>query len=112
MSTEAVHRSRFFTEGEILSLRPDGGRMASEDWNDPVAHAVAITASGGRVTLLINAWWDPLTFRLTAEASGASVFLLVDTAGEGAATRDLGAVEEVVVVRRSLMLLGRSSGRP
>ena len=54
MSTQALHRSRFFTEGEILWLRPDRGQMTSEDWNDPVAHAVAITKRGGPFTLLIN----------------------------------------------------------
>jgi hypothetical protein len=38
--------------------------------------------------------------------------LLIDIAGDGGAARDLGAVEEVVVVGRSLMLLERSPGRP
>jgi|HubBroStandDraft_6_1064221.scaffolds.fasta_scaffold52921_3 hypothetical protein len=47
MNTQALHRNRFFTEADILWLRPDGGQMTSEDWNDPVAHAVAITAPGG-----------------------------------------------------------------
>src|ERR1700759_606842 len=30
MSTQALHRSRSFTEGDIAWLRPDGGQMTSE----------------------------------------------------------------------------------
>jgi glycogen operon protein len=107
LSTPMLHRSRFFTEGEIVWLRPDGGEMTPGDWNDPSAHAVAISAPGGRFTLLVNAWWEPLAFRLPAVADGEALSMLVDTAGEGDAVRDLGPVDDVVVAGRSLMLLAR-----
>lgn len=40
--------------------------MASDDWNKSFAHAVAVTAPGGRFALLVNAWWEPPTFHLPA----------------------------------------------
>ncbi len=108
LSTQALHRSRFFAEGEILWLRPDGGQMTPDDWSEPFAHAVAITSPGGVFILLINAWWDPLSFRLPTQTPSASVSVIVDTAGDGAAARDLGPVNDVIVAGRSLMLLRRS----
>jgi pullulanase/glycogen debranching enzyme len=107
LTTPAFHRRRFFAEGEIVWRRPDGEPMTPEDWNDSVAHAVAVTGPGARYTLLVNAWWDPLSFHLPAEIRGGPVCALVDTSRDGAAARDLGPVEEVVVAGRSLVLLER-----
>jgi isoamylase len=112
LSTRVLHRSRFFAEGEILWLRPDGEQMTSGDWNESFAHAVAVTAPGGRFTLLVNAWWEPLSFHLPTEVRGESLFSLVDTAREGAEARELSPVDDVVVAGRSLMLLERSDREP
>jgi glycogen operon protein len=109
LSAPTLHRSRFFAEGEILWLRPDGEQMTPDDWNDSSAHAVAVTAPGARFTLLINAWWEPLSFRLPAELRGESLSSLVDTARDGADARDLSPGDDVVVAGRSLMLLARSA---
>jgi glycogen operon protein len=112
LSTRVLHRSRFFAEGEVQWLRPDGEQMSPDDWNEPFAHAVGLTAPGGRFTLLINAWWEPLSFRLPAEIRGESLSSLVDTARDGAEARHLGLVDDVVVAGRSLMLLERSASQP
>jgi glycogen operon protein len=112
LSTPALHRSRFFAEAEILWLRPDGEQMTAEDWNESTAHAVALTAPGGRFTLLINAWWEPLSFRLPTEIRGESLSAVVETARDEDEPRDLSQVDDVVVAGRSLMLLERSAGQP
>jgi isoamylase len=111
-STPALHRSRFFAEGEILWLRPDGEQMTPDDWNEPFAHAVSLTVPGGRFTLLVNAWWESLSFRLPPEIRGEPLSSLVDTARDGTAARDLGPTDDVVVPARSLMLLERSARQP
>lgn len=86
--------------------------MTADDWNESFAHAVAVTAPGGRFTLLVNAWWEPVSFRLPPEVRGAPLSSLVDTAREGAEARHLGPVDDVVVAGRSLMLLERSARQP
>ena len=112
LSTPALHRNRFFTEGEIVWLRPDGQQMTPADWNEPFAHAVGVTAPGGRFTLLVNAWWQPLTFRLPTELRGERLSVLVDTSRDHGPTRGLGPVDEVGVAGRSLMLLERNTRAP
>jgi pullulanase/glycogen debranching enzyme len=68
-------------------LRPDGQQMTPADWNEPFAHAVGVTAPGGRFTLLVNAWWQPLTFRLPTELRGERLSVLVDTSRDHGPTR-------------------------
>jgi isoamylase len=108
LSTPALHRTRFFSQGEVIWFRPDGEPMTPDDWNEPFAHAVGLTAPNGRFTLLLNAWWEPLSFRLPADLRGESLSALVDTARDGASAHDLGPAEDVVVAGRSLVLLERS----
>jgi pullulanase/glycogen debranching enzyme len=86
--------------------------MTAEDWSEPFAHAVAIAAPSGRFILLVNAWWEPLTFRLPTGLGGESLSVLIDTACDGAAARELGPVDDIVVAGRSLMLRDRSSLQP
>ena len=55
-------RTRFFRDGELRWLRPDGEAMANQDWNDPDARALAVAGSAG--ILLVNGWWETLEFQL------------------------------------------------
>jgi len=112
LSTPALHRSRFFTEGEIVWLRPDGEPMSPVDWNKPYAHAFAVGAPAGRFALLVNAWWEPLTFRLPAEFRGERLSVLVDTSRDHGPPRGLGPQDEVGVAGRSLMLVERTTSLP
>jgi glycogen operon protein len=112
LRTPALHRDRFFRGDEIVWLRPDGEPMTATDWNEPFAHAMAVTAPGGTFTFLVNAWWEPLSFRLSTQLRGERLSVLVDTSGTGAAPRHLDAVDEVLLPGRSLMLLERDTREP
>jgi glycogen operon protein len=109
LGTPALHRSRFFAGGELLWLRPDGEQMTPDDWTEPFAHAVAVTAPGGPFALLVNAWWEPLTFRLPPDVRGWDLASLVDTARKDAEPHHLSPVDDVLVAGRSLMLVERSA---
>ena len=93
-------RERFFTDGELSWLRPDGGQMQAGDWSDPGARAVAVGGANG--LLLVNAWWEPLTFRLPGDTGWA---VELDTADQAGGRRASGSVE---VAARSLVLLSAS----
>jgi isoamylase len=112
LSTPALHRRRFFAEGEVVWLRPDGEPMSAADWNEPFAHAVAVTGSDGRLMLLVNAWWEPLTFRLPAALCGERLSVLVDTSRDQGTTYSLTSANEVGLAGRSLMLLRQNAGEP
>ena len=103
LSHPALHRRRFFAEGEIQWLRPDGREMTDADWSEPFARAVAVTSATGPLMLLVNAWWEPLTFQLPERLRGEPTSIVVDTAGDGTAV--VGA--EVTVGPRSLLVLSR-----
>jgi isoamylase len=106
LSTPVLHRNRFFGGDELVWLRPDGQPMTPADWNAPFAHAVAVTSSGGRLMLLVNAWSEPLTFRLPPEWRGERVSARVDTSCEATErARDLDPADEVLVAARSVLLL-------
>jgi glycogen operon protein len=94
---EIFRRDRFFADGELRWLRPDGAPMRGDDWADPNARAVAVGTSNG--LLLINAWWEPLTFRLPADAEWMAE---LDTAGANGGRRLSGTV---VLAARSLLAL-------
>ena len=103
MSHPALHRRRFFADGDIQWLRPDGGEMTDSDWSQAFARAVALTSAKGQLMLLFNAWWEPLTFRLPEQLRTSAMSVLVDTAGNGAGV----AANEVTVDPRSLLVLSR-----
>ena len=109
LSRAGLHRSRFFTEGEIAWLRPDGGPMSDTDWNEPFAHAFALTAPEGELTLLVNAWWEPLSFRLPVQSAGEQLQVLIDTSRDNAAAGGFLPADEIAVPGRSLKLLSRAS---
>ena len=103
MSHPALHRRRFFADGDIQWLRPDGSEMTDADWSESFARAVAVTSSTGPLLLLINAWWEPLTFRLPERLRGESMSTVVDTTGDGTALDG----NELTVGPRSLLVLSR-----
>jgi isoamylase len=94
---EIFRRDRFFADGELRWLRPDGAPMLGDDWADPNARAVAVGTSNG--LLLINSWWEPLTFQLPADAEWMAE---LDTAGANGGRRLSGTV---VLAARSLLAL-------
>jgi isoamylase len=100
-----LHRRRFFREGELEWLRPDGQPMNAADWTDPGARAVCVTGGDGAIVLLINGWWEPLGFIVPALRS-ARFDVLVDTSSEAGVTT-IGPAEQVQLDGRSLMLLRR-----
>jgi glycogen operon protein len=90
-------RGRFFADGELAWLRPDGNPMQGADWSDPRARAITVATAGG--ALLVNAWWDPLTFHLPGDGAWA---VELDTADPAAGRRASGSIE---LAGRSLVLL-------
>jgi glycogen operon protein len=94
---EVFRRGRFFVDGELAWLRPDGAAMQGADWSDPGARAVAVATVGG--ALLINAWWEPLTFRLPSDGGWA---VEIDTADP---TTGRSATGTIQLAERSLVLL-------
>ena len=90
-------RTRFFRDGELRWLRPDGEPMSAEDWANPQARAVA--AAGAEGLLLVNGWWETLEFRLPA---GRAWRVELDTAAPGDG-RTAGAA--IALEGRSLVLL-------
>jgi isoamylase len=78
-SHPALERRRFFAEGEIEWLRPDGRPMTDSDWNASFAHAVAVGSRDDALLLLINAWWESLDFAIPERFQGARHAVAVDT---------------------------------
>jgi isoamylase len=90
-------RGRFFVDGELTWLRPDGGPMQGADWSNPDARAVTVATAGG--ALLVNAWWELLTFRLPGDGAWS---VQLDTSDPTGGRRASGSLE---VAGRSLVLL-------
>jgi glycogen operon protein len=104
--SQVLKRRRFFREGELVWLRPDGAPMSDADWSNPVARSVAVAAQGGGFLLMVNGWWEPLTFTLPAPLRTETFSVAVDsslTPGPSA----IGPVEAVSLEGRSLLLLRR-----
>ena len=97
---EIFRRDRFFADGELRWLRPDGAPMQGADWTNPDARAVAVGTANG--LLLINAWWEPLTFRLPADAEWT---VELDTADAAGGRRAMGTL---ALAARSLVALSAS----
>jgi isoamylase len=105
---ERRRRRRFFTEGEILWLRPDGEHMTADDWNTPSARALAASPADHRFLLLVNGWWEPLTFTLPAPLRQQRLSVAVDTTPQSGPAR-VGPGDEVTVGARALMLLEKAA---
>jgi glycogen operon protein len=100
----ALLRRRFFQDGEIIWLQPDGAPMTAADWAAPFARAVAAAAAHGQFVLLVNAWWEPLTFRISAQLPAARLSVAVNTSSEPGPS-SVEPAAGIVVQGRSLMLL-------
>jgi glycogen operon protein len=94
---DVFRRGRFFVDGELQWLRPDGAPMQGADWSDAGSRAVAVATAGG--ALLVNAWWDSLTFRLPGDGAWA---VEIDTADPAEGRTASGTIE---LAGRSLVLL-------
>ena len=99
-----LHRRRFFAEGELEWLRPDGAPMTDADWSEPFAHAVTIAPASGRLILMVNAWWEPLSFQLPAPKGNETPVVVIDTAGEHQQA-NVDPATGITLAPRSLVLL-------
>jgi isoamylase len=111
LSQPALRRRRFFAEGEILWLRPDGEQMTADDWNTPFARALAATPADHRFLLLVNGWWEPLTFTLPAPLRQQRLSVVVDTTPQSGPAR-VGPGDEITVGGRALFLLEKAQPAP
>jgi isoamylase len=111
LSHPVLRRRRFFGEGEILWLRPDGEQMTADDWSTPFARAVAASPVDHRFLLLVNGWWEPLTFTLPAPLRQQRLSVAVDTTPQSGPAR-VGPGDEVTVGARALMLLEKARPTP
>jgi isoamylase len=99
-----THRRRFFVDGEIDWLRPDGERMTAADWGAPIARALTVASADRGFVLMVNGWWGPLSFRLPEGLRGNAMTVAVDTSQAiGPAT--IGPMDAIELVGRSLVLL-------
>jgi isoamylase len=105
-----LHRGRFFAEGDIEWLRPDGEPMSDGDWAAPFAHAVTVAPVSGRLVLMVNAWWDPLTFHLPSRHLTGTPGVVIDTAG-GDSDSNIDPGAGIVLAARSLVLLERGTAQ-
>ena len=105
-----LHRGRFFAEGDIEWLRPDGEPMSDGDWAAPFAHAVTVAPVSGRLILMVNAWWDPLTFHLPSRHLTGTPGVVIDTAG-GDSDSNIDPGAGIVLAARSLVLLERGTAQ-
>jgi isoamylase len=104
LSHPVLRRRRFFTEGEIFWLRPDGEQMTADDWNTPFARALGASPADHRFLLLVNGWWEPLTFTLPAPLRKQRLSVAVDTTSQSGPAR-IGPADEITVGGRALVLL-------
>jgi glycogen operon protein len=89
-------------------LRPDGAKMAGEDWQAPWARAVTV-ALGEQFVLIVNGWWEPLEFSVPAPSgSGLSWVMALDTAAAQSAESRVERAGAITLAGRSLVLLQAS----
>jgi glycogen operon protein len=120
-------RSRFLVGAEASELRwftPAGIEMASDNWSDPSALAIALYLDGSDdpdrapdgtwlvdddFLVLVNAWWEPLDFVLPATRPDAEWLLEVDTHDlgphTGSPTAERKAGDPITVGPRSVVVL-------
>jgi isoamylase len=110
LSHPVLRRRRFFTEGEIFWLRPDGEQMTADDWNAPFARALGASPADHRFLLLINGWWEPLRFTLPAALRQQRLSVAVETTPQSGPAR-VGPGDEITVGGRALMLLEKDPVR-
>jgi glycogen operon protein len=105
-----LHRRRFFAQGDIAWLRPDGEPMSAADWSEPFAHAVTVAPLSGPLILMVNAWWEQLTFQLPTSQSDEPFFVVIDTA-EPDDNSTVDPAAGIVLAPRSLVVLERRTAQ-
>jgi glycogen operon protein len=126
-----VFRRRKFFQGrkikgaeikDIVWLRPDGGEMTDEEWNQDFARCLGVALSGAAIDevnkrgqrvqdenflLLMNAHFEEIPFALPAPLLGAGWIALIDTSCQisGDANRFFFARSSYPLQARSLALL-------
>jgi isoamylase len=104
LSHPRAHRRRFFADGEIEWLRPDGERMTAADWGAPIARALTAASANGAFLPMVNGWWEPLSFRLPERHRGKVMTVAVDTS-QATGPASVGPVDAIDLAGRSLVLL-------
>jgi glycogen operon protein len=105
LRTPMLHRSRFFREGEIVWLRPDGQPMTPADWAVSHTHALAVCRPQGVYLLMANAGREPLTFHLPEFMQNQRLAVVIDTSAVHAPGS--GVQGDVSLASRSLIVLER-----
>ena len=105
-------------------MRPDGRKMAQQDWRNPDGQAIGVFLNGDELRMttrqaqpvydesflvLFNAHHETVTFRLPTRRFGARWKLELSTAEPAAeeGARSWGAREQLPVESRSLLVLRR-----
>ena len=134
----AVFRRRKFFQGrkikgaeikDIVWLRPDGGEMTDEEWNQDFARCLGVALSGAAIDevnergqrvqdenflLLMNAHFEEIPFALPAPPLGAGWIALIDTSCQisGDANRFFfGSASYPLQARSLALLVERASDR-
>jgi glycogen operon protein len=108
LSHRRTRRRRFFADGEIDWLRPDGDPMTEADWGSPIARSLTASSADGEFLLMINGWWEPLSFRLPEPHRSKVMTVAVDTS-QRSGPANVGPVDAIELAGRSLVLLEPSS---
>ncbi|MGQ0573112.1 MAG: glycogen debranching protein GlgX [Pseudonocardia sp.] len=115
-SSTALHRDRFYAEGDVAWWHPAGRRLSGHDWHDPDLHTLGLLLSphdepgnGDGWLLLLHGGAEPVPAVLPP---GDFVGVLDSAAPDGVPEGVTGAVADGSVLHlapRSLVLLRRTS---
>ncbi len=102
-SSPALHRDRFYRDGEILWWHPAGRRLRGHDWHDGALHTLGLLR--GEWLLLLHAGPDPIP--VTLPRGGPYTPTLDSTSPDGtpATPRDIPGGTTITQPPRSLLLL-------
>jgi isoamylase len=102
-SSPALHRDRFYRDGEVLWWHPAGRRLGGHDWHDPHLHTLGLLR--GEWLLLLHAGSDAVA--ATLPAGGPFTPELDSTRADGvpAARRPLPGGTTITLPPRAVLLL-------
>jgi isoamylase len=102
-SSPALHRDRFYRDGEVLWWHPAGRRLRGHDWHDGGLHSLGLLR--GEWLLLLHAGWEALA--VTLPDGGPYVPELDSTRADGtpASARPVPGGATITQPPRSLLLL-------
>ena len=118
-----LSRRKFFGNEQVAYLRPEGGEMTNDDFNNPNTHCLGLFIDGVRVTeqtedgqdigdeqllWILNAYWEDLSFMLPKVGRKHSMWQVIVDTQTGQVTADgdpFKGGSSIQVSARSSMLL-------